>query len=69
MNLDMDVHEVAVSLAVPEEAGEALEGSIVVFRVKMDVYRDDIETLAVVAAERGRKRWHDGTSNTISCSS
>jgi hypothetical protein len=31
VNLDMDVDEVAVPLAVPEESGEALEGSIVVF--------------------------------------
>lgn len=50
MNLDMDVDEV-----VPE-AGEALGGSIVVFRVKMDIYRNDIETLAVGLLWRGTGR-------------
>lgn len=36
--VDVDVDEVVVPLAVPEEAGEALEGSIVVF--EMDVGAD-----------------------------
>lgn len=65
MNLDMDVDEVTVSLAVPEEAGEALEGSIVVFRVKMDIVNRMTLRLQRWSCCREEQ---EGTSKTTSCS-
>lgn len=46
----MDVDEVVVPVAIPEEAGEALEGSIVVF--EMDVGADtDVDAGIEVGAD------------------